>query len=1040
VKSANPALAVPLASGCAQQSQEYAMAQGLRTVTNLRLLQTGALAKRPGAKGLAGTTSSSRIYIKGNGTSTYVESPAFASTVNGAPLLGTTSGEAFVMDEVQGTLFEAAGAYGTAVPVRKRRAFASIVGSATGDTPAAVAVNSSGYVMIATLYEGVLTMAIESPSGARIFQLTEYVTTQVRCHAVGARLFLVYQDGTDIIARVYQPSSTDEGFVTSATLNTLFDATYYWDTSAYDGTHWFLIHGTSSDDLQITKFATTSAAATTSFATSAIAATPCSIWADSASGNVWVGYHDDPAGAGAVTYRVYAASDLSSVKGATVLNNSTLYGPPLFGPRRNYFSKTQESSSAFYVYRYAETSGKTLRATLAGHAYSTATSGGELASYGILPISKPDSRQRVWCITDNGTDNFAVARVALLRFYQETRDPPAIDLALPAMIAPGATEGPVNDVMYFHAPAVGSSSSFVVMPRVLTVLDGTPFTTVEVIEYATAEQAPWRSVRPGSPSTAVGGSPVEFFGISYGKGHILPTSNTDLPNFAGASEIGFLNGPTITGIVVLGAGSFAAGTYSYRAVYEWDDTYGRRHRSEPSAPVSVTLDGTTAGTRVSITTLDISQRRSESATQNAVRVAVYRTLNGGTNYQRVFDASPSIGTGYIEFDDTDPDADAADEEFIYTDGGVLENNLAPSCRYLARSEDRLWFGGLFTGNIIQASKVIIPEEPIQCTDHPSHQIVLPGECTGLAYMDGQVVAFTRDTILLVNSSSGPNDQGVGEFAPPRLHTTGIGCVDGRSVLETPEGVFFLSQRGIELLPRGAGPVQFIGAAVKDLIQTSLLDQCGFSAYQADKNGSYARFGLMTGSTEFSVPSVRYVATLDLATGQWFIDDYGSETMGAMGAWPNGFALIRTDLDSDTSPTPIWYEDGSLVSQPETGGAAYIDSSIICNRFWPFGQTGWGHVRRVMVAFYSNAANWRLALTVQTDANTVQSVTWDITSTGLQWRELVVVEQKCTTVKVTVSDTDYSSNGAKQGPTYLSIGIDAEPYEGLRLLTGNGDRQ
>jgi hypothetical protein len=44
------------------------------------------------------------------------------------------------------------------------------------------------------------------------------------------------------------------------------------------------------------------------------------------------------------------------------------------------------------------------------------------------------------------------------------------------------------------------------------------------------------------------------------------------------------------------------------------------------------------------------------------------------------------------------------------------------------------------------------------------------------------------------------------------------------------------------------------------------------------------------------------------------------------------------------------------------------------------------------------------------------------------------------VKVTVSDTDYSSNGAKQGPTYLSIGIDAEPYEGLRLLTGNGDRQ
>lgn len=1018
------------------------MGQGLRTVTNLRLLQTGALAKRPGAKGLAGATAGSLREIVVDGTNAYVEAPSFVARVGNTPFLGITSGEAFVMDETQGSLFESCGAFSTAVPVRKRRSFASVVGSPTGSKPAAVAVSSAGYVLTAADYDGVIEAAIETPAGARIYQVRIVASnSKVQALAVESTLFLIWQDGTSIKVRRYTPSSTGAGYAGQATVATLHASNKHWDTSAYDGVNWFLIFADSNTTLRIDKFAGTTSSANVTFAITAGTVVACSLWANPSTGRVWAGYYDDPAATGSVNFRVYAASALTSVKGATTLaTGAQIYGPPLFGPLRNRLSKSDATTGAFYVFRYVGGGSPYLQGTFVGNAYSDGTaSTSPKENYGFLPISKPDSRQRVWCITNNSSVEFVVSRVALLRFHDETRDPPAIDLVLPSMIASAATGSPSARSSYFHAPAIGTSVSYFVAPRVLTILDGTPFRTVETIEYSTAEQSPWRSTAIGTPTTVVAGSPVEFYGVSYGEGEIASTGNTDLPNVAGASEIGFLHGPLIVAHALLGAGSGPVGNYVYRAVLEWDDPNGRRHQSEPSPPYAVTLEAGSAGVRLTVTTLDASQRRSEVVQQPAVRVVLYRTLAGGTTYQRVFPTT-AFGSGYVDLDDTDPDSDVADEEFIYTDGGVLENNIAPACRYVVRSEDAVWFGGLFDANIIQRSKLIFPGEPIQCTDHPSHQIVLPGDCTGLAYMDGQIVAFTRDAILLINSASGPNDQGVGEFSPPRLHTTGLGCVDGRSVLETPEGIFFMSQRGIELLPRGAGPVQFIGAAVKDLIQTSLLDQCGFSAYQADKNGSYARFGLMTGSSEFSVPSVRYVATLDLASGQWFIDDYGSETMGAMGAWPNGFALMRTDLDSDTSPTPIWYEDGSLVSQPEAAGAAYIDSSIVCNRFWPFGHTGWGHVRRVMVSFYSNAASWRLALSVQTDANTAQSVTWDVTSTGLQWRELVVVNQKCTTVAVTVSDSDFGGNGAKQGPTYLSIGIDAEPYDGLRLLDGNGDRQ
>lgn len=1038
MKSAIKPLEIQLASGCAQAASEYASPPAPRTVTNLRLLQRGGLGKRPGARGLAGTTSNSTHRIKGNGTTTEVAAPTLVSQVGRSAVLGLTDGQLFGLDEVQGELFEHVGYSGTAVPIRRHVPFTGpLADTGFGPKPGAVAVNSSGYRITAAIDGGTGTgsveVVIESPEGALLYRATKAVgSAQVRAHAVGTVLWLVWQETANIKAQSFTPGSTGTTVGSATTVGTLYDATYYWDTSAYDGTHWFMIHGSGSDTLRIDKFAGTTSAANATFATGAIVATPCSIWADSANAQVWVGYYDDPGVLGGVNYRVYAAAALASVKGETTLNNGTLYGPPLFGPLRHPTNKTDSTIGAFYCFRYVETSGNKTRGIYTGNAWSDSTSPSSpvLTSH-VVPISKPDSRHRVWCVVENGASDFTISRVVLLRWVYEDGTPPVVDLTLPSMLAPGATYGPVNSSMFFHAVAVGTSNSYASVPTVLAIYETVPRIQPTVCEYSTAEQAPWRSVSRGFPSTAIAGSPCEIYGRS------VPQGQASI-RVEGAAEIGFVHGPTITASDTASGSSIPAGTYLYRAVYEWADLYGRRHRSEPSAPFTVTLT-VARNVTLSITTIDATQRRGQNLS-GVPRITLYRTVNGGTTYHRIVgEAIATSSDGIRTITDTALDATISDEEILYTDGGVLSNEIGPSCRYLARSEDAVWFGGLFDSNIVQRSKLIFPGEPIQCTDHPSHQVVLPGECTGLAYMDGQIAAFTRDSILLINSSSGPNDQGVGEFAPPRLHTTGLGCVDGRSVLETPEGIFFLSQRGIELLPRGFGTVQFVGEAIKDLQQTSLLDQCGFSAYQADKNGSYARFGLMTGSSEFSVPSVRYVATFDMNTAQWFIDDYGSETMGAMGAWPLGFALIRTDLDSDTSPTPIWYEDGSLVSQPETGGAAHIDSSIVVNRLWPFGHAGWGKIRRVQITFYSHVANWILSLTVQTDENTAQTVTWSVTSTGLQWRQLSVIDDECSSIKITISDTDSVVFGAKQAATYLMCALESEAHDGLRLLA-SGDKQ
>jgi hypothetical protein len=1036
VKSSIKPLEIPLASGCAQAASDYASPPAPRTVTNLRLLQRGGLGKRPGARGLAGTTNVlGEHQITGDGSASYVESPSLVSKCGTAPILGITSGKAFALDDVQSSLFQFCGSFSSSTPIRRRAGVIDL--GLFGASMPASAVSSAGYVITAIVDGTVLRACIETPSGTRAleFSRTGAGVVQVRAHAVGTVLWLVWQEGANLIAQSFTPGSTSVAIGTQTTVDTLYDATYYWDTSSYDSTHWFMVHGTGSDDLEVNQFSGTTAVATAGFSTSASTPTPCSIWADVSTAQIWVGYYDDPAGLGAVRYRVYAF-ELGVVQGETTIATAVdVYGPPLFGPLRRATSKTSATTGAFYCFRYVSSTGNALRAAYTGNAWSDGTAvSTPVATWHVVPATKPDSRQRVWCLTSNGTSNFSTAKWMLLRWPVDTRRAVVVDLALPNMLAIDDADGVEATSQNFHAVAVGTTRSYVALPRVLTVVDGDPLVACDTLDYSNLEQSSYRSTATGVPTTLFSGSPVEIFAFGFGQSRLNGSSQTAA---AGASEVGFPHAPTITATGSVVSGSIAAGTYSYVAVYEWTDIYGRRHRSAPSAPASFTRSST-GGIAVTVTYPWATQRNGYT---NAVRVLLYRTLNGGTTYQRTVEASAATGsdTEYYTLNDETSDSNLSDEEFVYTDGGVLANDLAPSCRYVTRSEDRAWFGGLFDPTVIQCSKIIIPEEPIQCTDHPSHQVVLPGECTGLAYMDGQIAAFTRDSILLINSSSGPNDQGVGEFAPPRLHTTGLGCVDGRSVLETPEGIFFLSARGIELLPRGFGTVQFVGEAIKDLQQTSLLDQCGFSAYQADKNGSYARFGLMTGSSEFSVPSVRYIATFDLNTAQWFVDDYGSETMGAMGAWPLGFALVRTDLNSNTSPTPIWYEDGSLVSQPETTGAAYIDSSIVLNRLWPFGHAGWGKVRRALITFYSHVANWTLSLTVQTDENTAQTVTWSVTGTGLQWRQLSVVNDECSSIKITISDTDMAVNGAKQAATYLMCALESEAHDGLRLLA-SGDKQ
>lgn len=1003
---------------------------------NVRLENDGCLLKRPGLSGIAATVPSGTPAIVGDGSTYAIEKPRFLTMAGESAIVGLTNGDVFARNPTSGE-FIFSGRCSSALPVRRRKGDMGITPQFYQGKQPGIAVNSQGYVMFVavsgTTAQGIMHIYIEAPDGTRIlnYRHTGSPVRRALALAVGSTFYVVWHDatgsGTDIRAEAV---SLTTGLSSSTVVATLTSTSAFWDASAYDGTHWYLVHQSGPSTMRVDRFAGTTSNANVTFAVTGTA--PCSLFANSDLGEVWVGYYDDPAVTGDVNYRVYDNTLASSVLGETTLvTGANIYGPPLFGRYYDAASPTQ-TTACLYVYRVVNTTGDELRAMGVGVAYNDGTTATTpVLTYQCNPISKPDNFNRVWvqiCPPGGEDSRLGQSRTMLLRFVQKTAGTavfPTIELASPPNVWL-ADKGPEAEQGRFHAIARTSTRSYWAFPMAIANLadDDTvdPVIAIAVYEYTASDQEPHADAEQLDTTALIAGGLAET--VSQFK---LATDALH----EGVTEVGFAHRPTIISATADSGGtSVAAGTYSYRAVYEWVDQDGRRHRSEPSLPVSLTLNEA-SDVVLKVSAIHITQRRNANAV-NTATLAVYRTVNGGTTYHRLPGQSEGTGggTGVISTGDDTSDADLADNEILYTDGGVLPNRLGPTCRFVAKGEDRVWCGGLWDPTLIECSKVLVPGEPVQFTNDPTHQVVLAAPCTGLAYQDGSVIAFTEDEIYLI-SGEGPNDQGIGSFPAPRKMAHGIGCIDYRSVLETNIGTFFQSRRGIELLPRGFGPVEYVGKMVKDRVQISGLVECLGAAVHLGPKYHLARFLMaLDGQTEATSTLV-----FDLERGEWSEDTH--QASGAIGVWPDGVAYASASFDSATYTHPFLYDNNAQTG--DGGSNSYINSSVTFARAFPFpgGHCGWGRFNKIMVAVEAVASSTQtLSLTVQTDNNTNQTPTFTITRPPvLNWRELAIKDQNASSLQVTISDSNAT---ATAGLKYFGVGVAVDPVGGLRLVA-SGDR-
>lgn len=233
----------------------------------------------------------------------------------------------------------------------------------------------------------------------------------------------------------------------------------------------------------------------------------------------------------------------------------------------------------------------------------------------------------------------------------------------------------------------------------------------------------------------------------------------------------------------------ATNTYLYKFVYYHTYTVGTRTFEVFSTPTDTyTVTSNAPGTiGISGMTALANGATGNYATAD-IKIHIYRTEAGGT----VFYKTGEVTNGTTTFNDTTTDADLQDNLVLYTEGGVLENDQPPTCKffhvvnnvgyYCATTED-----GVEYPNRIRPSKPgNLDSAPLDAAEETEEAV------TGVSSVNNYPIIFCRTRMYRVEGVTTDTGQGVVEL---RDISRTKGCVSNRSIVQIPGGLVFAGEDG-----------------------------------------------------------------------------------------------------------------------------------------------------------------------------------------------------------------------------------------------------
>jgi hypothetical protein len=326
------------------------------------------------------------------------------------------------------------------------------------------------------------------------------------------------------------------------------------------------------------------------------------------------------------------------------------------------------------------------------------------------------------------------------------------------------------------------------------------------------------------------------------------------------------------------------------------------NRSSPSIPVSVTTTTASSTNTIYVPTLRLTYK-----IDNPVKIVIYRWSTAQQTYYQVTSLTtpllndPSIDS--VTFVDTLADSSILGNNIIYTNGGVVENVSAPACNALTLFDDRVFALDAEDGSIWY-SKQILPGTPVEMSDLFSI-FVAPtigasgstGDAKCIFPMDDKLIIFKKDAIYYINGV-GPDNTGANyQYSQPIFITATVGSVNQQSIVFTPNGLMFQSDKGIWLLGRNLS-TEYIGAPVEAFNDAEVLSALTIPAT------NQVRFTLSSGITLMydyyygqwgtftNIPAISSTLYQSLHT---YINSYGQVFKETVGTYLDGSSPVLVSV-------------------------------------------------------------------------------------------------------------------------------------------------
>jgi hypothetical protein len=840
-----------------------------------------------------------------------------------------------------------------------------------------------------------------------------------RCLAVNGSLLVFYFDGTsELKVDVITPSSIYSTIGSPITLSSA-DCAGWYDVDSHDATHAVVAYRTTGNQVKIMLVDNAGSASSTR-----TIARACHTW-------LAVNYHatvsrvslvrvDQTGGANDTIRHDWLLANLTDDSAVnTSVNVETLNRVLHVGT----VVLTGQTAYTFWTLDGAASPGGSSPA-FDQVRRGTVTSGGTVVVRVLVRRSSMGSRPRLWkdgtaerilihVIHDDGDQQPCYVLLDGTYVVGDTNGAIAAgdEAGLVARLLPGEGRGRLNATINGHLPQIediGNDQYAAVLGfrRRLEALGGNVYSErgMRDFVYTCYDSRAFQGREEGRCLYLPGGYQAEYDGVR------VVESGFWLYPPAGASGTGGMSFATAdTG------GQLPNTKLYYRLIWEWRNAGDERVISTWAGDIEVDLSGL-AGTDNKVTftvpTLPYTNKSN-------VVLAVYRSHSTATAgpFYRVSPVDPTA-TGWVT---NNIDADTvtfADDNGLDGGSGITETELltkeefplaereldpmppAPPF-FMAGGQARLVTRDPQDTNVLRYSKLRSAGDEAMFSDITSLQVPQDGGALIQADVTENALIALKERAIYVAQGNGPDNvlgpedvNPAGYGAPQKVSE--IGCIDPRSVVRAPPGVFFQSKKGIYLLTNNYQTV-YVGAAVQDYVET--YTPVRGAVHLADKH------------------QVRFYFNGGTAAYDYLIDQWAW--------WPGRDGLSACLWQSQ----PLWL-DGDAPYEPQDtfvdGAAAY---SMVVETAW-IKLTGLIGLKRVwwlyVLGEWRSLHQLRVRVAYDYDPNWVDNYVHvppnGVAGTPLKFR-VGLQRQLCTALKVRIEDEQLESNPLRESYKLTALALE-----------------